>query len=179
MAGNTAISKKVVGKKCTQQFQRYCGRFWVHCSSKKFERMAGEAMDLCLRVLKGSDKSRFESYIVRNSELIVCHTTFRDCRVHIFSDNLSRNTCISSMRRSVSSPDKTLRRELKKPRAEYFWRTSRCFIWWWNTVSNAWYYFSNKMILEGEIKDAKMSSFSSVFQTLINIDFLYIFFINY
>ena len=77
-------------------------------------------MDLCLRVLKGSDKSRFESYIVRNSELIVCHTTFRDCRVHIFSDNLSRNTCISSMRRSVSSPDKTLRRELKKRRAEYF-----------------------------------------------------------
>ena len=32
---------------------------------------------------------------------------------------------------------------------------------------NAWYYFSNKMILEGEIKDAKMSSFSSDFQTLI------------
>ena len=34
-------------------------------------------------------------------------------------------------------------------------------------VSNPWYYFSNKMILEGEIKDAKMSSFSSDFQTLI------------
>ena len=32
---------------------------------------------------------------------------------------------------------------------------------------NAWYYFSNKMILEREIKDAKMSSFSSDFQTLI------------
>ena len=29
---------------------------------------------------------------------------------------------------------------------------------------NAWYYFSNKMILEGEIEDAKMSSFSSDFQ---------------
>ena len=28
-------------------------------------------------------------------------------------------------------------------------------------------YFSNKMILEGEIKDAKMNSFSSDFQTLI------------
>ena len=41
------------------------------------------------------------------------------------------------------------------------------FIWWWNTVSNAWYYFSNKMILAGEIKDAKKSSFSSDFQTLI------------
>ena len=34
------------------------------------------------------------------------------------------------------------------------------------TVSNAWYYFSNKIILEGEIKDVKMSSFSSDFQTL-------------
>ena len=75
---------------------------------------------------------------------------------------------ISSMRCSVSSPDETLRRELKIRRAaEYFWRTSRCFIWWWNTVSNAWYYFSNKMILEGKIKDAKMSSFSSDFQTFI------------
>ena len=36
---------------------------------------------------------------------------------------------ISSMRRSVSSPDETLRRELKIRRvAEYFWWTSRCFI---------------------------------------------------
>ena len=35
-----------------------------------------------------------------------------------------------------------------------------------NTVLNDWYYFSNKMILEGEIKAAKMSSFSSDFQTL-------------
>ena len=34
-------------------------------------------------------------------------------------------------------------------------------------VSNAWYYFSNKMILGGEIKDIKMTSFSSDFQTLI------------
>ena len=42
---------------------------------------------------------------------------------------------ISNMRRSVSSPpDETPRRELKIRRAaEYFWRTSRCFIWWWNT----------------------------------------------
>ena len=79
---------------------------------------------------------------------------------------------ISRMRRSVSSPDETPRRELKIwCAAEYFWRTSRCFIWWWNTVSNAWYYFSNKMILEGEIKDAKMSSFSSDFQTLIKLQF--------
>ena len=35
-------------------------------------------MNICLRVLKESNKSRF------------------DCRVHIFSDNLSRNSCINN-----------------------------------------------------------------------------------
>ena len=46
--------------------------------------MAREAMDVCLRVLKESNKSRFDSYSVRNSVLIISHITFRDCRVHIF-----------------------------------------------------------------------------------------------
>jgi len=42
---------------------------------------------------------------------------------------------ISGMRRSVSSPDETPRRALKIWRAaKYFWRTLRCFIWWWNTL---------------------------------------------
>jgi len=59
-----------------------------------FERMTREAMDICLLVLKESNKSRFDSYSVRNSELIVSHITFRDCHEHIFSDNLSRNSCI-------------------------------------------------------------------------------------
>ena len=56
--------------------------------------MAGEAIGVCLRVLKESNKSRFDSYSVRNSVLIIPHITFRECRVHIFSDNLSRNSCI-------------------------------------------------------------------------------------
>ena len=51
-------------------------------------------MDICLRVLKESNKSRFDSYSVRNSVLNISHITFRDCHVHIFSDNLSRNSCI-------------------------------------------------------------------------------------
>ena len=50
-------------------------------------------MDLCLRVLKERNKSRFDSYSVMNNVLIISHTTFRDCRVHIFSDNRSRNSC--------------------------------------------------------------------------------------
>ena len=53
-------------------------------------------MGVCLRVLKESNKSRFDSYSVRKSVLVISHITFRDCRVHIFSDNLSRNSCISS-----------------------------------------------------------------------------------
>ena len=56
--------------------------------------MAREAMDICLRLLKKSKKSRFDSYSVRNSVLIISHITFRDCRVHFFSDNLSRSSCI-------------------------------------------------------------------------------------
>ena len=50
--------------------------------------MAEEAMDICLQVLKESNKSyRFDSYSVRNSVLLLSHITFRDCRVLIFSDN--------------------------------------------------------------------------------------------
>ena len=53
-------------------------------------------MDVCLRVLKESNKSRFDSCSVKNSVLIISHITFRDCRVHIFSDNLSQNSCIQN-----------------------------------------------------------------------------------
>ena len=37
-----------------------------YCSSKKFERITLEAMIVCLRVLKESNKIRFDSYSVRN-----------------------------------------------------------------------------------------------------------------
>ena len=89
----TAISRKFVGKSARDNPERYCGWFLVHCFSRKFERMAVEATDVCLRVLKESNKSRFGGYSVRNSTVIISHITFRDYRVHIFSDNLSRNSC--------------------------------------------------------------------------------------
>ena len=89
------LFREMLSEKCARDNpERYCGWFRVHCFSKKFERMAGEAMDICLWVLKESNKSRFDSYSVRNSVLIISHITFQDCRVHIFSDNLSRNSCI-------------------------------------------------------------------------------------
>ena len=56
--------------------------------------MAREALEVCLSVLKESNKSRFDSYSVRNSVLTISHITFQDCRMYIFSDNVSRNSCI-------------------------------------------------------------------------------------
>ena len=58
----TAVSRKVVRKSARDNPERYCGWFLAHCFSKKFQRMAREAMDLCLRGLKESNKSRFDSY---------------------------------------------------------------------------------------------------------------------
>ena len=58
----TAISRNVVGKSTCDNPERYCGWFCGHCSSKKFERMVREATDICLRVLKESNKSRFDSF---------------------------------------------------------------------------------------------------------------------
>ena len=63
---------------------RYCGWFSVHFSLKIFERMALEAMDVCLRVLKESNKSKFDSYSVINSVSSISHI-FRDRRLYIFS----------------------------------------------------------------------------------------------
>ena len=89
-----AISRRVVGKSARINPERYCGCFWIHCSSKKFERMVLEAIDVRLRVLKESNNRRFDSNSARKSVLIISHITFQDCRVHIFSDNLTWNSCI-------------------------------------------------------------------------------------
>jgi len=44
----TAISRKVVGWSARDKPERFCGWFWVLCSLKKFERMAGEAVDIIM-----------------------------------------------------------------------------------------------------------------------------------
>ena len=80
----TAILRKVVGQSARENPERYCGLF-LSSPFFKFERMAREATDICVWVLKESNKSRFDSYSVRNSVLIISHITCRDCRVHIFS----------------------------------------------------------------------------------------------
>ena len=58
-------SRKVVGKSARDNPERYCGWFLVDCFSNKFKRMARESMDVRLRGLKQSNKSRFDSYSVK------------------------------------------------------------------------------------------------------------------
>ena len=98
-----AISRKVVGKSAHDNPERYCGWFWVRSSAKKFERKARDAIDICLRVLKESKKVGSTVKVVRYSVLIISHITFRDCCVHFFCDNVSRNSCIRSWCRSESA----------------------------------------------------------------------------
>ena len=50
------------------------------------------------KLLKESNKRKFDSCSVRNGVLIISHIALRDCRVHTFSDNLSRHSCIFSLR---------------------------------------------------------------------------------
>ena len=76
--------------------------------------MVWEAMDICLRLLKESNKSRFDSYSVRNSVFSISRITFRDCRVHILSDNLSRNSCIQILRYSKTSVTRILKGKEKQ-----------------------------------------------------------------
>ena len=74
-------------KQCRRQSQWCCGWFWIHCSSKQFERMTRKAMDVCLLVLKLSNKSRFDSYSVRISDHIPCYLSGLS-RAHFFRQPL-------------------------------------------------------------------------------------------
>ena len=58
----TAVSRKVVEKSARDNPERYFGWFCLPCSSKKFERMAQEATDICSQVLVEISKSRSNSY---------------------------------------------------------------------------------------------------------------------
>ena len=77
----------------------------VHATSPKgfvggfeftvFQRNLRKWQDIWLQVVKEINKSMFIRYSVTNHVLIITHITFWDCRMHIFSDNLSRNSYMS------------------------------------------------------------------------------------
>ena len=79
------ISRKVVGKSACDNPEKYYEWFQVHCTSKKFERMTQVATDICLQVLKESNKNiGSTATVVKNSVLIISHTNVRDCRGQVF-----------------------------------------------------------------------------------------------
>ena len=70
---------------------------------KKYERMARETTDVCLRVLKESNRSRVDCDCndhVTGSPIL----PFRDCRMHCFPVDLSRNSCITNLFESLRRP---------------------------------------------------------------------------
>ena len=97
----TAISRKVVGKSARDNPERCCGWFWEHFSSKKFERMVGEAMDIRLRVLKECSKSRFDSFTPY--EQCIDHIPYylsRLSRAHFFRQPFSKQLYIKTVAQS-------------------------------------------------------------------------------
>ena len=96
---DTAIFRESCRKKCTRQSRKV---LWVVLRALFFKEiwkngMEGHRHTFASAKAKESNKSRFDSYSVRNSVLIISHITFRDCRMHIFCDNLSQNSCIHGM----------------------------------------------------------------------------------
>ena len=68
--------------------------------------MAREALDLhvCLPMLKESNKSRFDSFRVRDSALIISHITFQDCPVQVFFvTTFLEIVCINGISRALAS----------------------------------------------------------------------------
>ena len=52
----TAISRKVVRKSARDNPERHCGWFWVHCSSKKFERIGTKGHENVFSSAKGKQQ---------------------------------------------------------------------------------------------------------------------------
>ena len=102
-------------KKCTRQSRKV---LWVILRSLFFkesqDRMAAEATDLCLRVLKESNKSRSDSCQGGNSVLIISHITFRDCRVHIFPTTFLEIAVYIARAEYFVIPDDAVDRQKKK-----------------------------------------------------------------
>ena len=93
----TAVSRKVVGKSARDKPERYCGWFLVHCFSNKFKEWHERPWMYVCEGERKATKVGSTATVSRTSVLIISHITFRDCRVHSFCDNLSRNSCIRSL----------------------------------------------------------------------------------
>ena len=82
-------------KKCTRQSRK---ALWVVLSllflKRNLKELVGKAMEMCLRVLKESNKSRFDSYSRQKQYIDHIPYYLSGLSRARFSDNLSRNSCI-------------------------------------------------------------------------------------
>ena len=90
----TAVSRKVVAKRARDSPERYCGWFKSALFSKEIWKNGTRGHRHVCECEWKATKVGSTATVIRNSVLIISHITFRDCRLHIFSSNLSRNSCI-------------------------------------------------------------------------------------
>ena len=95
-----SYSEKGRRKSACDNPERDCGWFWVRCSSQKFERMAREAMDVCLRVLREATKefltvtvpgTVYWSYLILPFGIVACTflpTTSLEIAVNVWLGSL-------------------------------------------------------------------------------------------
>ena len=103
MTGNVLVHLQLFRERLSEKVHAtipkgIVGGFEFSVLQRNLKELARNAMEMCFRVLKESNKSRFDSY--SRQEQCIDHIpviTFRDCRVHIFTDNLSRNSCIRTL----------------------------------------------------------------------------------
>ena len=82
-------------KKCTRQSPKVLWVVWSALFFKEiWKNVTGYLRCYVCDYWRKATKVGSTTAVARNSVLIISHITFRDCRVHIFSDNLSRNNCI-------------------------------------------------------------------------------------
>ena len=132
-----AILRKVVRKSTRDNPERYCRWFWVHCSSKTFERMAREAYRRMFASAKGKWQKLFRQ--------LQCQEQWIDripyylsglSRAH-FSDNLSRNSCIKAENSSTLYKFREGRKRLR-PMGSNANRKNNAFLISWDKMTAAW-----------------------------------------
>ena len=78
------------GKKCKRESRKVLWVVLISLFLKGIWKNGTRGMDVSLRVLKESNKSRFDRYSVRSSILIISHITFRDSPAHILRQPISK-----------------------------------------------------------------------------------------
>ena len=86
--------ERLSGKVHATILKSIVGGFEFSFFQRNLKELARKAMDMCLRVLKKSNKSRTDSY--SRQEQCIDHIPYylSGLSLHIFSPNLSRNSCI-------------------------------------------------------------------------------------